>query len=86
LADSIVYADRDDEEVNVTALMQCLDLYNRVVNAIPDLKAKRYSLEQLLEMTLMPSFIFATEEWIECTAKARALGNEVRDKPNRYVD
>jgi len=81
LADSIVYADREDEEVNVTALMQCLDLYNRVVNAIPDLKAKRYSLEQLLEMTLMPSFIFATKSGLNVQQKQELL--EMKSETSR---
>jgi Lon protease-like protein len=73
LADSIIYEDRDDEEVNVSALMQCLDLYNRVVKAIPDLKAKKYSLEQILEKTLTPSFVFATKSGLNVQQKQDLL-------------
>jgi Lon protease-like protein len=73
LADSVTYEDRDDEEVNVSALMECLDLYNRVVKAIPDLQAKRYSLENILEMTLMPSFIFATKSGLNVQQKQELL-------------
>jgi ATP-dependent Lon protease len=73
LADSMVYEDNDDEEVNVSALMECLDLYNRVVLAIPDLKAKRYSIEDILEMTLMPSFIFATKSGLNIQQKQELL-------------
>ena len=73
LADSMVYEDREDEEVNVTALMECLDLYNRVVRAIPDLQARRYSLEDILEMTLMPSFIFATKSGLNVKQKQELL-------------
>lgn len=73
LADSMVYADRDDEEINVTALMECLELYNRVVRAIPDLKARKYSLEDILEMTLTPSFIFATKSGLNVKQKQELL-------------
>ena len=73
LADSMVYEDREDGDVNVSALMECLDLYNRVVRAIPDLKARKYSLEDILEMTLMPSFIFATKSGLNVKQKQELL-------------
>jgi len=73
LADSIVYEDREDEEVNMSSLMECLELYNRVVRAIPDLQARRYSLEDILEMTLMPSFIFATKSGLNVKQKQELL-------------
>lgn len=73
LADSVTYEDRDDEEINVSSLMECLELYNRVVRAIPDLKARKYSLEDILEMTLTPSFIFATKSGLNVKQKQELL-------------
>ena len=73
LADSIIYEDREDEEINVSALMECLELYNRVVRAIPDLKARKYTLEDILEMTLTPSFIFATKSGLNAKQKQDLL-------------
>lgn len=73
LADSSPYEDREDEEVNVSALMNCLELYNRVVRAIPDLQARKYTLEEILQMTLMPSFIFATKCGLNVKQKQELL-------------
>lgn len=73
LAESMIFEDREDEEVHVTALMECLELYNRVVRAIPDLQARRYTLEEILEMTLMPSFIFATKSGLNVKQKQELL-------------
>ncbi|MBM4173071.1 MAG: hypothetical protein FJ212_01785 [Ignavibacteria bacterium] len=83
LADSMVYEDREDEEVNVSALMECLELYNRVVRAIPDLQARRYSLEDILEMTLMPSFIFATKSGLNVKQKQELL--EMKSESKRIA-
>jgi hypothetical protein len=61
--------------------MECLELYNRVVRAIPDLQARRYSLEDILEMTLMPSFIFATKSGLNVKQKQELL--EMRSESKR---